>query len=78
MSKAPLQERAAGRRYRRWAGNPKGDPEDQTRCVENVHDDYGVLFHQCRRKRGHGPFGEYCKQHAPRAAARFADDTEGR
>lgn len=34
-------------------------PEDKTRCVEEVSGQ-----HQCSRKRGHGPGGEYCRQHA--------------
>lgn len=52
------------RRYNEWAGNPKGIPEDPTRCIKEVWDPNGWLSHQCRRKRGHGPNGEYCKQHA--------------
>ena len=52
------------RRYGHWAGNLEGSPEDATRCVAEVA--YGgrsVRFHQCYRKRGHGPGGLYCKQH---------------
>jgi len=49
------------RRYRIWAGNPKGDPEDPERCIEEVPDGgRSVLFHQCYRKRGHGPDRAYC------------------
>ncbi len=48
--------------YDVWAGNPKGTLEDGARCIKTVwirwHD------HQCLRKRGHGPDGLYCKQHA--------------
>lgn len=34
-------------------------------CVAMVHDtERGCGFHQCGRKRGHGPDGKYCKQHA--------------
>lgn len=55
------------RRYRTWAGNPAGTKEDKTRCVMSVHDEgRSPLNHQCRRKRGHGPDGLYCKQHSKR------------
>jgi len=51
------------RRYGVWGGRPKGIPEDPSRCIEEV---YGGrwIHHQCSRKRGHGPDGLYCKQHA--------------
>ena len=49
--------------YGQWAGNPKGREEDIVRCIESVSND-GFLFHQCRRKRGYGKDGLYCKQHA--------------
>lgn len=51
------------RRYNKWAGNPKGDHEDTTQCVVQCHEMRGGA-HQCPRKRGHGPDGLYCKQHA--------------
>lgn len=54
------------RRYDQWAGNPKGQPEDKTRCIEEVVDFTGWHQYQCQRKRGYGPNGEYCKQHAKR------------
>ena len=41
-------------------------PKDQTRCVARVSDETGWHFRQCSRKRGHGPDGKYCKQHAKR------------
>ena len=50
--------------YDKWAGNPVGIPEDPTRCVFAVSDITGWHQQQCRRKRGYGPNGEYCKQHA--------------
>lgn len=50
------------RRYGEWAGAPRGFPEDPRRCVEAVW--VGWHERQCTRKRGHGPNGEYCKQHA--------------
>jgi hypothetical protein len=51
------------RRYGVWAGQPKGMPEDPNRCIEEVHASRWIS-HQCSRKRGHGPDGLYCKQHA--------------
>lgn len=48
--------------YNKWAGNPKGTPENPTRCVKQVWQ--GGLGCQCERKRGHDPDGLYCKQHA--------------
>ena len=52
------------RRYNVWGGNPDGYPENKTRCIEEVAERGGWLFYQCQRKRGHGPDGLYCKQHA--------------
>lgn len=56
------------RAYGKWAGNPKGHAEDPTLCVVEVggrerwHD-----FRQCSRRRGHGPDGSLCRQHAKQA-----------
>ena len=52
------------RKYGVWAGNPRGRPENTTRCIANVSDGTGWHWYQCSRKRGHGPDGLYCKQHA--------------
>ena len=54
------------RRYGQWAGNKKGNPEDKTKCIVEVcvEQNRWPTFHQCRRKRGHGPEGVLCKQHA--------------
>ena len=52
--------------YGQWAGNPKGAPEDITRCIESVYRNH--LSHQCERKRGKGPGGLYCGVHNPEAA----------
>lgn len=49
--------------YDKWAGS-LGIPEDPKRCVAEVPDGTGWHRYQCRRKRGYGPNGEYCKQHA--------------
>ena len=51
------------RTYGAWAGSPKGEQEDVSRCVEGVFS--GFTHYQCRRKRGHGKNGLYCKQHDP-------------
>jgi len=58
------------RYYDQWSGNPKGIPEDKTRCVAEVGDFTGWHRLQCRRKRGYGLNGEYCKQHAKKEKAR--------
>jgi hypothetical protein len=54
------------RRYGFWSGCPRGQAEDPTRCIEEVCPSMarGWIPLQCRRKRGHGPDGLYCKQHA--------------
>lgn len=58
------------KRYRQWAGNSKGDPENKEYCYEEVPDGgRSVLSHQCQRKRGYGKEGLYCKQHAKRHPA---------
>ncbi|KKR01619.1 MAG: hypothetical protein UT24_C0003G0026 [Candidatus Woesebacteria bacterium GW2011_GWB1_39_12] len=38
--------------------------EDKRLCIAEVLDYSGWHYLQCRRKRGYGPNGEYCKQHA--------------
>lgn len=52
-----------GRRYGRWAGNAHGVPENVMRCVAQVwlarH-----IQEQCARRRGFGPSGDLCRQHA--------------
>jgi len=50
------------RRYGAWGGCPMGHREDLTCCIEEVW--RTGIPHQCSRKRGHGPDGLYCKQHA--------------
>jgi hypothetical protein len=52
------------RRYDKWAGNPRGIRESAARCVAQVADSTGFHFLQCGRRRGHGPDGLFCKQHA--------------
>ena len=62
---------AAERRYGRWSVNPTGRAEQPTRCVQEVDfgDRWFVGGHQCARRRGYGPDGLYCKQHAKRFRA---------
>lgn len=52
---------------------PDGVPEDTTRCIQTVCSssawDGG---HQCKRNRGHGPGGLWCKQHGLRVEEREA------
>lgn len=56
------------KRYGQWAGDPKGKPEDKTRCIAEVFSGFGgFIAHQCQRKRGYGTKGLYCKQHAKQA-----------
>ena len=52
------------RRYGQWAGFPQGRAEDKNRCAEEIWPYPGWVPRQCTRKRGHGPGGQYCKQHA--------------
>jgi hypothetical protein len=53
------------RRFGCWNGCPNGKPEDPTRCIEEVWPTYSSWIpYQCNRRRGHGPDGLYCKQHA--------------
>lgn len=76
MSWAPEPEKDGLRRYNCWAGNPGGIKENTSRCIEQVHGDGIARFHQCERKRGHGPDGLYCKQHNPEAVARRKAEQE--
>ena len=52
------------RYYGAWAGRPEGAPENPERCIVEVSEPgRWIHFYQCQRKRGHGPDGEFCKQH---------------
>lgn len=67
MTRGSMNTLNGERRYRVWAGNPKGLPERKEFCIATVGDTgRSVLTHQCHKKRGHGPDGEYCKVHAKR------------
>lgn len=50
--------------YDKCPMNPRGTPEDVSRCFESVASGNGWHYIQCSRKRGHGKGGLYCKQHA--------------
>ena len=65
------------RTYDQWAGNPQGIPEDETCCIKEVQDPTGWHFYQCQRKRGYGPDGLYCKQHAKRFLVSTKTPKEG-
>lgn len=52
------------RRYGKWGGDPQGQPENKEDCIETVTSQCSGIRVQCSRKRGHGPDGLYCKQHA--------------
>lgn len=51
-------------RYGKWAGNPKGQEQDPVRCVVEVWQANDCKSRQCKRRRGHGQNGLFCKQHA--------------
>ena len=60
------------RRYGEWAGNLNGHPENPVHCIKEVWpaDGRSMIPYQCRRQRGYGPDGLYCKQHAKLAEQR--------
>lgn len=60
----PPKDQNGNRRYGQWAGNERGVLMDITRCVEEVWPQVGWVPYQCTRLRGHGPDGEFCRQHA--------------
>jgi len=62
------------KRYGIWAGNPRGVSGDPSRCIESLWD--LRWERQCSRKRGHGPRGEYCRQHGA-IAEKMEGSTEG-
>ena len=51
--------------YGKWSWDENGEKEDKTRCIKAVFPDRpSFVTYQCKRKRGYGKNGEYCKQHA--------------
>lgn len=67
-------------KYGAWAGRPAGSAPDFTRCCEEVTTYIGgwPRYHQCARKRGHGPDGAYCKQHDPVAVKAREEASQAR
>ncbi len=53
--------------YGAWAGNTRGVDESPERCIASVTAYPSWQDGQCSRKRGHGPDGDYCKQHGKMA-----------
>lgn len=43
--------------------------EDPKRCVKRIYGRRGLFHWQCKRKRGHGPGGKFCKTHSPEGEA---------
>jgi hypothetical protein len=62
-------------RYGVWNGCPQGQAQDPYRCIEEVWPSSGGWTpYQCCRKRGHGPDGLYCKQHAKKHTTENPND----
>lgn len=71
VSTPQTENGVSSRRFGVWAGNPKGYAEDPTRCIAAIGGSslWGPANErQCGRKRGFGPDGLYCRQHAQRKA----------
>lgn len=68
----PDRNKHGVRVYGVWAGNPDGKRENKYLCATEVYDRGWMLAHQCFRHRGHGPSGEYCRQHAKMMGKRDA------
>jgi hypothetical protein len=67
-------------KYGAWAGFTNGHKPDFARCCVEVTD-YSTRwprYHQCSKKRGHGPDGAYCKQHDPEAVKARRDASTAR
>jgi len=66
---------AAIRRYFESIANPEG-AEDSACCIHTREWAYtsGWAKRQCSRKRGHGPGGMYCWQHARLLKQRQSDN----
>lgn len=69
MSWTPEPKEDGYRYYGVWAGRPDGRKEDKTRCIKAVSQRRSWRSGQCKRKRGFGPEGLYCKQHDPAVVA---------
>lgn len=55
-------DEAKQHKYRRWAGNSKGNSYREGYCAYEVFST--IPSSQCSRKAKAGPGGLYCKQHA--------------
>ena len=67
--------------YGDWAGNPSGTEECETDCITEVWPNRssggGWAPYQCQRKRGFGPGGLYCKQHAKKLMEKAQGSLDG-
>jgi len=76
MSKAKIINNQ--RRYGIWPGNTDGLRENRFLCIEEVADAISWQRRQCARRRGHGPGGDYCKQHAKKHALTTSTQSAGK
>lgn len=53
--------------HKRGYGRLSRAAPDPNRCAKEISAGDGWEYHQCSRKRGHGPEQAYCKQHSPDA-----------
>lgn len=74
MLLVPRRRPDGTRRYGSWAGCPEGLPEETNRCIAEVQGPDGITFQQCYRPRGHGPRGDFCRQHAKKTGGRHPDE----
>lgn len=59
------------RRYGSWTGNEKGVAENPANCIQEVWPKRGSWIpYQCRKERGFGEDGLYCRQHAKKHPAK--------
>ena len=60
----PKVEKDGYRHYGKWICDPKGRRENKNNCIWEIFPKGHWTPYQCTRKRGYGPGGLYCKQHA--------------
>ena len=56
------KEEAEAYRYGEWAGNPRGNAYDPSRCAEEVW--HGMRSSQCSKRNGKGAYDLHCGTHA--------------
>ena len=80
MSWEPKVDADGFRYYGKWAGNPRGNRENKTRCIVCVSGNimHGEHPHQCTKPRGKGPDGLYCTIHDPAYVEKKSDDINAR